>query len=135
LVAVRLNHVTLAVGDVEASARFYARLGLTQIVADYPDYARFVAPQGGTTLSLHRVEQRPSESTASIHFEVDDVDRAVEGLERVGFRFACAPVEQPYLWREAILLDPDGHRIFIYHAGENRLNPPWRLDSDTSATD
>lgn len=34
-------------------------------------------------------------------------------------------------WREAILLDPDGHRVFIYHAGENRLDPPWRVDRDT----
>jgi catechol 2,3-dioxygenase-like lactoylglutathione lyase family enzyme len=123
----RLNHVTLAVGDVEASARFYARLGLTQIVADYPDYARFVAPQGDTTLSLHRVEQLSSEVGASIHFEVDDVDLRVRELESAGFDFIEDPIDQPYLWREAILLDPDGHRIFIYHAGENRLNPPWRL--------
>jgi hypothetical protein len=35
-----------------------------------------------------------------------------------------------YLWREAILLDPDEHRIFIYHAGKNRLDPPWRVHSD-----
>ncbi len=132
-VNVRLNHVTLAVCDVKSSAGFYARLGLTQIVADYPDYARFVAPQGDTTLSLHRAEERPShEPGASIHFEVDDVDLAVEQLEQAGFHFACAPVDQPYLWREAILLDPDGHRIFIYHAGENRLDPPWRIGSDTA---
>jgi len=31
-IAVRLNHVTLAAGDVESSARFDARLGLEQIV-------------------------------------------------------------------------------------------------------
>jgi hypothetical protein len=42
----------------------------------------------------------------------------------------CDPVDQPYLWREAILLDPDGHRVFIYRAGENRLDPPWRLRPD-----
>jgi hypothetical protein len=36
-------------------------------------------------------------------------------------------VDQPYLWREAILLDPDGHRIFIFHPGENRLDPPWHM--------
>jgi catechol 2,3-dioxygenase-like lactoylglutathione lyase family enzyme len=125
--AVRLNHVTLAAGDVESSARFYARLGLTQLVAAYPGYARFLAPRGDTTLSLHRAEKPPLEPSASIHFEVDDVDRAVEKLKRAGFEFACDPVDQPYLWREAILLDPDGHRIFIYHAGENRLDPPWRL--------
>jgi organic hydroperoxide reductase OsmC/OhrA/catechol 2,3-dioxygenase-like lactoylglutathione lyase family enzyme len=124
---VRLNHVTLAVGDVESSARFYARLGLTQIVASYPDYARLLAPQGDTTLSLHRAGHPASESSTSIHFEVDDVDRAVEELKRAGFSFVCDPVDQPYLWREAILLDPDGHRVFIYHAGKNRLDPPWRL--------
>jgi catechol 2,3-dioxygenase-like lactoylglutathione lyase family enzyme len=124
---VRLNHVTLAVGDVEVSATFYVRLGLTQIVASYPDYARLAAPEGGTTLSLHRVADTSTEPSASIHFEVDDVDRAVRELKASGFRFACDPVDQPYLWREAIMLDPDGHRVFIYHAGENRLDPPWRL--------
>jgi catechol 2,3-dioxygenase-like lactoylglutathione lyase family enzyme len=131
----RLNHVTLAVGDVEISAHFYARLGLRQIVADYPHYARFAAPRGDTTLSLHQAERPLPEPSASIHFEVDDVDRAVDGLKRAGFRFACDPVDQPYLWREAILLDPDGHSVFIYHAGENRLDPPWRLTSDTDTQD
>lgn len=126
---VRLNHVTLGVRDVESSAHFYARLGLIQIVADYPHYARLLAPQGDTTLSLHPAVDQASESSASIHFEVDDVDRTVERLKRAGFSFACDPVDQPYLWREAILLDPDGHRVFIYHAGTNRLDPPWRLPS------
>jgi catechol 2,3-dioxygenase-like lactoylglutathione lyase family enzyme len=123
----RLNHVTLAVGDVEASAAFHVRLGLTQIVANYPDYARLAAPEGDTTLSLHHVAETSPEPSASIHFEVDDVDRAVQELKASGFHFVCDPVDQPYLWREAILLDPDGHRIFIYRAGKNRLDPPWRL--------
>jgi organic hydroperoxide reductase OsmC/OhrA/catechol 2,3-dioxygenase-like lactoylglutathione lyase family enzyme len=126
----RLNHVTLAVGDVESSARFYTRLGLTQIVADYPHYARLLAPQDDTTLSLHPATDQASAPSASIHFEVDDVDRTVERLKRVGFSFVCDPVDQPYLWREAILLDPDGHRVFIYHVGKNRLDPPWRLPAD-----
>jgi ribosomal protein S18 acetylase RimI-like enzyme/catechol 2,3-dioxygenase-like lactoylglutathione lyase family enzyme len=128
---VRLNHVTLEASDVEESVRFYARVGLVQIVADYPNYARFVAPDGDTTLSLHRAESPRRGSSASIHFEVDDVDRTVAELKRAGFQFACDPVHQPYLWREAVLLDPDGHSVFIYHAGENRLDPPWRLAPST----
>jgi organic hydroperoxide reductase OsmC/OhrA/predicted enzyme related to lactoylglutathione lyase len=131
---VRLNHVTLAVRDVESSVRFYARLGLTQIVADYPDYARLLAPRGDTTLSLHGAADPASEPSTSIHFEVDDVDRAVKELERAGFSFVCDPVDQPYLWREAVLLDLDGHRVFIYHAGKNRLDPPWRLRREAAAT-
>lgn len=124
----RLNHITLAVSSVDTSAGFYARLGLTQIVADYPGYARFVAPEGDTTLSLQRAEQSLDPET-SIHFEVDDVDRVVGELKQAGFDFACEPIDQPYLWREAILLDPDRNRIFIYHAGKNRLDPPWRLEA------
>jgi catechol 2,3-dioxygenase-like lactoylglutathione lyase family enzyme len=124
---VRLNHVTLSVVDVAGSAAFYVRLGLVQIVADYPDYARLEVAEGQTTLSLHRVEQASPQPSASIHFEVDDVDRVVGALQRAGFRFVSGPVDQPYLWREAILLDPDENQVFIYHAGENRLNPPWRL--------
>jgi catechol 2,3-dioxygenase-like lactoylglutathione lyase family enzyme len=130
----RLNHVTLEVSDVEASAAFYVRLGLTQIVADYPGYARLLAPEGGTTLSLHRSERQPIAPAASIHFEVDDVDDAVSRLKGTGFELTSEPIDQPYLWREAILPDPDGHRIFIYHAGENRLNPPWRLGTDSDSS-
>ena len=126
----RLNHVTLAVSDVEASAAFYSRLGLRQIVASYPDYARFVAPDGDTTLSLQRVQQAPPPRSASIHFEVDDVDAAVAALEDAGVAFLQQPVDGPYLWREAVLTDPDGNRVFIYRAGEARLDPPWRLPDD-----
>jgi|ERR1700691_1944847 len=122
----RLNHITLPASNVEDSVEFYVRLGLTQIVADYPAYARLLAPAGDTTLSLHQTNDAV-QTSASIHFEVDDVDLTVQQLEQAGFEFVCDPVDQPYLWREAILLDPDGHRIFMYHAGENRLDPPWRL--------
>ncbi len=122
----RLNHITLPASDVESSAGFYTRLGLTQVVADYPDYARLLAPEGETTLSLHRADQAVP-GAASIHFAVDDVDATVDRLKRAGFDFACDPVDQPYLWREAIILDPDGHPVFIFHAGENRIDPPWRL--------
>ena len=130
--AVRLNHVTLGVSDVESSARFYARLGLTQIVADYPHYARLLAPQGDTTLSLHTALSQPEGPSASIHFEVEDVDRTVHELEQSGFGFVVDPLDQPYLWREAVLLDPDGYQVFIYHAGKNRLDPPWRLTPDAA---
>ncbi len=93
--AVRLNHVTLAVEAVEASAAFYARLGLTQIVASYPDYARFLAPQGDTTLSLHHTEDSPPVPSVSIHFEVDDVDRAVAELKTRVFASSAVRLTNP----------------------------------------
>ena len=128
--SMRLNHITLPVSSVPDSVEFYVRLGLTQIVANYPTYARLLAPAGDTTLSLHQTDG-PDQDGASIHFEVDDVDRTVQQLKQAGFEFVCDPVDQPYLWREATLLDPDSHRIFIFHAGENRIDPPWRLQQLT----
>jgi uncharacterized glyoxalase superfamily protein PhnB len=88
-----------------------------------------VCPDGDGTLSLE-CDGRPLEhvtSAVSVHFETEDLDARVVELERAGLAFEQQPTDQPYLWREAILRDPDGHRLFLYHAGENRLNPPWRL--------
>jgi hypothetical protein len=52
---------------------------------------------------------------------------SVGELEERGFSVSQPPTDQSYLWREAVLLDPDGNHVFIYHAGVNRLDPPWRL--------
>lgn len=45
-----------------------------------------------------------------------------------GIEFDQMPTDMPYLWREAILHDPSGNRIKLYHAGENRHHPPWRVE-------
>jgi catechol 2,3-dioxygenase-like lactoylglutathione lyase family enzyme len=121
----RLNQVTLAVSDLDRSVVFYRTLGLHQIVAD-DDYARFVCPQGESTLSLDRVERVPPSAT-TIFFECEDVDATVSALAAAGVDFVHGPVDQPWLWREARLRDPDGNLLCLFHAGENRLDPPWRL--------
>jgi hypothetical protein len=51
----------------------------------------------------------------------------VDEFIKKGIVFETHPEENTWLWKEASLLDPDGHKIIIYHAGENRLNPPWKL--------
>jgi catechol 2,3-dioxygenase-like lactoylglutathione lyase family enzyme len=130
----RLNHVTVTVTDIERSVDFYRRLGLKQIVAAYPEYARFVCPDGDSTFSLQRAPAGtpvPAQST-TVHFECDDLDGKVAELKASGVVFDQDPTDQPYLWREAILKDPDGNVIFLFHAGENRLNPPWRLRDSVS---
>lgn len=119
-----LNQVTIPCTDYDASVAFYKSLGLHQIVHSPPRYARFGA-NNGSTFSLHATDRQVS-SAFVIYFEVDDVDRTVAQLESKGLTFESAPVDQPWLWREAYLRDPAGNSICIYHAGENRRNPPWR---------
>src|SRR5262245_12168639 len=124
----RLNHAHVGVTQMERSVDFYRRLGLKQIVAD-EGYARFELPDGDATFSLHLLEPGAPAPvpTGAVHFECDDLEDRVRALEADGFEFLMRPTDMPYLWREAILADPDGNQIYLYRAGENRLNPPWRL--------
>jgi catechol 2,3-dioxygenase-like lactoylglutathione lyase family enzyme len=119
-----LNQVTLGCTDYEASARFYEALGLIRIVDAPPRYARFETPKG-QTLSIHAVESVSSSSV--VYFEVEDVDLVVSSLIDKGIVFDQLPNDERWLWREARLRDPAGNMICIFHAGENRRFPPWRI--------
>ena len=123
----RLNQVTVGTTDYQASVGFYKALGLTQIVDAPPRYARFETP-GGETFSIHLVDE--VKSTTMVYFEVDDVDAYVSAA---GLPLTQPPTDQSWLWREARLKDPSGNDICIYHAGENRRFPPWRIDQSSGA--
>ena len=123
----RLNQVTVPATDVEASISFYQRLGLELIVFTGSHYARFVCPDGGSTFSLHQQDVLPQGEGVVVYFECDELDAKVAALQAQGIAFTLLPTDQPWLWREAHLTDPSGNRIILYHAGDNRLNPPWRL--------
>jgi hydroxymethylpyrimidine/phosphomethylpyrimidine kinase len=124
----RLNQVTVTGTNYERSVDFYRRIGLTQIV-DSPDtgYARFETG-GGVTFSVQIDPDEKIIATTAIYLECDDLDTRVEQLARSGIAFEHGPRNQPWMWREARLRDPDGNIIFFYKAGENRRFPPWRMD-------
>jgi predicted enzyme related to lactoylglutathione lyase len=122
-----LNQVTLPSTDVRRSIDFYRRLGLIQIVEELPTYARFECPDGDATLSVELVGQRPATPGIIIYFECEDVDSFFRQLRKRGIQFDSEPRDQPWLWREAHLKDPDGNAICLFQAGEIRKNPPWRL--------
>ena len=123
----RLNHITLVVTNLAASMRFYETLGLRAIVLAMPRYARFVLPHGDETLSLEVTGESAADSRAQIYLECPDLDALCTRLEQAGLLFEQPPTDMDYLWREARLRDPDGHQIRLYIAGDNRLNPPWRI--------
>ena len=123
-----LNQVTVPALNVADSVAFYHRLGLTQIV-DSAHYARFVCPEGGATFSVHAADTVSDESGVTVYFECSDLDVLCADLEQRGFHFLERPTETAWLWREARLADPSGNIICLYWAGENRLNPPWRIKS------
>jgi len=122
----RLNQVTVTGTNYQRSVDFYRKLGLTQIVDNPPDYARFETP-GGATFSVQIDPEEKIIATTAIYFECDDLDSRVEQLARSGLAFEHGPRDQPWMWREARMRDPDGNIVFLYKAGEARRFPPWRL--------
>ncbi|MBA2467373.1 MAG: bifunctional hydroxymethylpyrimidine kinase/phosphomethylpyrimidine kinase [Sphingomonas sp.] len=123
----RLNQVTMTVTDYPRAVDFYRRLGLRQIVDSAENgYARFETA-GGATLSIQADPEEKIAATTAIYLECDDLDERVEGLARSGIAFEHGPRNQPWMWREARLRDPDGNIIFLYKAGEARRFPPWRM--------
>lgn len=121
-----MNQVTLPVNNMQAANEFYLALGFTQIV-DTPHYARFVCPDGDATFSLS-LTQDSFNNGAIMYFEHPHLDDWVKQCQSRGIVFEQQPTEQSYLWREAIVKDPSGNKLKLFWAGENRLNPPWRVN-------
>ncbi|MGB0860561.1 MAG: VOC family protein [Pseudoalteromonas spongiae] len=119
-----LNQVTLPVTQMSDAVRFYQTLGF-ELIVDTPHYARFACPEGDSTFSLSLEEN--AVNGATIYFEHAQLDNWVADLQAKGVIFSQLPTDERYLWREAVLFDPSGNKIKLYWAGENRLNPPWRV--------
>lgn len=128
----QLNQITLPATDVAACRDFYLALGFVRIVdsAENPDYVRFKAPKGRTTLSIQKQDVLPAGHGPKIYLECESakaLDDTVAALKARGMVFETDPKDQRWLWREAWLRDPAGNKVCLYYAGKNRLDPPWRV--------
>jgi catechol 2,3-dioxygenase-like lactoylglutathione lyase family enzyme len=129
----KLNQVTLKAPDVGACSEFYERLGFTLVVDSRPRYVRFECPDGGATFSVELVGHQAAGEGSEVYFECEDLDGTVARLKDRGVAFEHDPRDQPWLWREARLRDPAGNVIVLFHAGDNRRFPPWRVDGLTAS--
>jgi catechol 2,3-dioxygenase-like lactoylglutathione lyase family enzyme len=124
---VNLNQVTIYTDKPVETAEFFQRLGFQIIVDSLPRYARFECPDGDSTLSVHQADNVQATNGIVLYFECVDLDRTVSELKSSGLTFEEDPADRTWLWREAYLKDPNGNKICLFHAGENRKNPPWRV--------
>ncbi|PZN97590.1 MAG: glyoxalase/bleomycin resistance/extradiol dioxygenase family protein [Alphaproteobacteria bacterium] len=129
----QLNHVTVPADDYDASLAFYTALGLVQIVAAPPRYARFEMPGADTAGATLSFEVTPGHRAgdAEIFLHCDDVDADHAAAVARGVVFDAPPQDRDYLWRRTETRDPAGNRIVLYHAGRNQRFPPWRIDGRT----
>ncbi len=127
-----LSHITLLVSDIPRSKAFYQALGL-ELIVDAAHYCRFRANldgQGSQTLSISH-SQGPIGASCHVGFEFaspEALDFYADLLQSRGFVLSEHPQDRSWLWRDVILHDPDGHEILLLYAGDNKLNPPWRVE-------
>jgi catechol 2,3-dioxygenase-like lactoylglutathione lyase family enzyme len=127
-----LSHITLLVSDIPRSKAFYEGLGL-ELIVDAAHYCRFRANldgQGSQTLSIsHSLDPIGASCHVGFEFETPEaLDFYADLLQSRGFALAEHPQDRSWLWRDVILHDPDGHEILLLYAGDNKLNPPWRVE-------
>lgn len=125
-----LNQITIPSLDLTKSIPFYKKLGLQLIVEALPHYARFECPDGNSTFSIHHTENLPQGDGIYVYFECQNLDEQVTHLIHKGVVFDQLPTDKNWLWREARLKDLDGNQLILFYAGENRLNPPWRIEKN-----
>jgi len=122
-----LNQVTVPSSNVEKSMEFYKTLGLKLIVEALPRYVRFECHSGDATFSIHKIDDIKKGEGVIVYFEQENLDDYVKDMIGKGIIFDEMPEDRTWLWREARLKDPDGNKLIIYYAGDNRKNPPWRI--------
>lgn len=123
-----LNQVTIFSQLPVETVEFFEKLGLKRIVDSLPRYARLECPDGEVTLSVHTADEITVTNNIVLYFECENLDEEVARLKSLGLSFTEDPTTREWLWRQAYLLDPNGNKICLFRAGENRKNPPWRVN-------
>lgn len=122
-----LNQVTIYSEKPVETVEFFQKLGLKLIVDYLPRYARLECPDGDSTLSVHVADDVVVTNNVVLYFECQDLDKTVDELKSKGLSFDEDPADRDWLWRQAYLKDPNGNKICLFYAGENRKNLPWRV--------
>ena len=108
------HHATLSVGDVQASAEFYAtKLGfiLAFTAGDPPTFA-------GVNLDCVQIfltKGQPAPPACSVYFVVDDADQLCAWHRSSGIEIVEPLRDQPYRLREYAVRDLDGYYLYFGH--------------------
>ncbi|KIR66232.1 MULTISPECIES: VOC family protein [Micromonospora] len=106
----RIGHVIVPAGDLDAQLAFYTTLGLTVRFRDGDRYAALT--DGTVTLGLADATQQPVAGRTLLSVQVDDLDACLAGLVAAGAT-AGAPQTGPHE-RRAVVVDPCGNPLVVY---------------------
>ena len=117
-----LNQITLPSRDIKESIAFYTKMGF-ELIAESAEYAQFRCPQGQAFLSIEKQAFGVNGNGVTVYFEIDDIDGKVATLKARGIHFNQEVTDQPWLWREARVLDPSGNSLCLYRPSKSHHLP------------
>ena len=111
-----IAYISMYVGDVSASRRFYADLLGLQIDGE-GDWG-IAMRAGDIGLLLHPRKTQPRQHV-ELTFDVDDVDTAIAALRGRDVQVVDEPSIRPWGDRDGAVADPDGNVVYL-RSGGNR---------------
>lgn len=113
---ITFSYLTLYVdeGDLTSCRRWYTD-HLHLKVTWESDAFVMLQGEGGAQLGLHSGEPLQKPDHVQIHFKVADVDTMCLKLEESGIDIVRQPMDTPWGYRVAVLNDPAGHCVELYH--------------------
>jgi len=91
------------------------------IVKSLPNYARFECPNGNSIFSIHQTQTLPKGDGIHVYFECENLDEEVENLRQAELNLRKSNGSR--------LKDVDGNQLILFYGGENRLNPPCKIET------
>jgi catechol 2,3-dioxygenase-like lactoylglutathione lyase family enzyme len=135
--AIELDQINLVVGDMEAMAAFYGRLGLSfdSGMAEWAPHHRNTGGQGGVDVDLDSTAFAstwnrgwPGGTGIVLGFRVpgrDEVDLLYEELTGAGYGGQQPPYDAFWGARFAVVADPDGNSVALMSPPDaSRRTPP-----------
>lgn len=101
----KIGHIIVPAGDLDAQLGFYESLGLTTRFRDGDRYA--AVTDGATTVGLAGESQQPVAGRTVLTVQVDDLDSCLQSHP------SAEPVEGPHE-RRAVVTDPAGNPVVLY---------------------
>ena len=106
----KIGHVIVPAGDLDAQLAFYGSLGLTTKFRDGDRYA--AVTDGSVTIGLADASQQPVPGATMLSIQVDDLEATVVALVAAGGK-AGETTTGPHE-RRTVMTDPGGNPIVVY---------------------
>ncbi len=106
--------ITFYVSDLGKAKKFYEKILGLEKKYEYSSYVGFEC--GGVEIGLipkPESEQKASQTSPSVEFLVDNVDKVYEDLKSKGVKFTKELHDEPWGGKQATFTDPDGHILEI----------------------